>query len=72
METHPKNVKVWLLGDEQWIHKVFDFLVINFEGQQGFLPWTKTSSLDVGMISKKKDNNKKKNENSHDGSLFKQ
>jgi hypothetical protein len=40
-------------GDEQWIHEVLDFLVVDFERQQRFILWTqKKKSSDVGMIYK--------------------
>jgi hypothetical protein len=36
----PKMLKFDYFGNEQWIHEVLDFLVVNFKGQQRLFPWT--------------------------------
>jgi hypothetical protein len=38
-------LKLDCFGDEQWIHEVFDFLVVGFERQQRLLPWTQKKVL---------------------------
>ncbi len=32
--------KLDFFGDEQWIHEVFDFFIVDSKGKQGLLPWT--------------------------------
>ncbi len=71
MEMHPKNVKTWLFGNEEQIHKVFDFLIVHYEGQQRFFHGHRNFFLGCKHDFKKNDNKNKNNENRANGSLFK-